>query len=466
MIRPAPEGPRIAARSGFAVPWGAWGFAGRFVSGATLALLGAGCATETPDLQARPTSRPSSTFPGIGPPPEAGSTEPDDTEGPAGPHGASPEPTTPSRTPEPERDPALTFVNGVLDARFVQLCEADPETGLPKPDAAPQPERGLAFGASLVFTPDGPLGHFWSEQARSLLLIASQQPIEPGVGCAELVERAGAGELVGPGCGAATPDAGARPVAADLDASVVPNFGDASTESSDAGAAALPELVLVDAGAVEPSDAAVVSSDSGSSGSSGSQASRGECLPELSSVPFATFPPGTFSRELSVLLAASGCVGGGRSPTGSACGDAARAGLVPVLAPLSRIYDYRSLGLQLVNASVLPLVTLRSDPEQAEGGLYFTVALDVPRGAIAPDRLRSGIDRMSLGEPADRVALRLEERSGAEPVLSTSWAEIVPPQAMLLDGSGWSFVLLGSSAEADRERAGLRLLLVSNDPNR
>jgi hypothetical protein len=194
-------------------------------------------------------------------------------------------------------------------------------------------------------------------------------------------------------------------------------------------------------------------------------------VPALRMLPFAAFSAQSLEAERSSLLVASGCVGGYATPPSGVCSTNQQPGnssLLPVFVHLSRLTRYDVLGLQFLNASVLDVATLRSDPSASpdSAGLYFTLASEVQLGQIAPPRLSTGVALESVGAPLADVALVIDVPGGAEPVFTSDWQSALDEaeSEALRNGSGWSFVLVGSPVGDDRQFNSLQLLLLPNDP--
>ncbi len=417
------------------------------------------CAAKTPDLSRR---TPDASFrlpeePGVVlvSAPEAGVVS--GTEEPSPPptgHGTAPAPTTPTGPREPERDAALRLLNGVIDADYVYFCAVDPDSGRSDEDAKPFPERGLRHGQSVWFSPteeERAGGYAWD-------LVAAMAPLAEGISCAELSEMAAAS--VGEDSASAwdgedsasVGDGGVQRAPSDGGASVVQS--DAGDQTPDASAASeVPDAAaLFDAGdAARPRLPSVD-------------------IPELRVVPFATLSPGALD-ELSSLLVAAGCVGGYPKDPEDVCGANFGRGhstLTPIFATLSRLNDFGSVGLQLVNASAMNSATLRSEPWSEEAsGSFFTVATRISRGQIAPTTVRSGIELETIGEPLSGVRLRVEEGDDVEPVFATDWQSVLDASGLQLEQSrAYTFVLTGSSRGDGRQFHESSLALIANDPVR
>jgi hypothetical protein len=422
-----------------------------------LAIGGAACAAETPRLSGSPTPgravvRPSRVPVGNDAGPDASTpivVEHDPNTMPAGPM------SPPSL--EPLRDPALTIVNGVLDADRIFVCRVGEDM--------PFPETGLAYGQSNVIAGDS----YDLEDASSWVLIAAVGE-QPSASCDELIAAAELQRASMTDAGARAPVVNAGTPLSDASATDVELRADAGDPAdSGLGARDRPFEAGNDARAM-PSVPALAA-DAGRDSGSGEVRLDAVDVPRLRVVPLATFQAGGLAPELSTLLVAAGCVGGYAEAPNGVCGDAyyrRQSSLTPIVVTLSRQNEYKSLGLQFVNASVVPLATLRSDPMAAVGGSFFTIGSEVGLGEIAPARLRTGIPLASVGEPLEDVELSVEERAGADPLFTTNWQAVlsVSGEPELRDGRGFSFVLLGSPIGDGHQFAGLRLVLVSNDAGR
>ncbi len=427
------------------------------LSAAAVMMSLSACAAKTPDLSRR---TPDASFrlpeePGVVlvSAPEAGVVSGTDEPSPlATGHGTAPAPTTPTGPREPERDAALRLLNGVIDADYVYFCVVDPDSGRSDEDAEPFPRRGLRHGQSVWFSPteeERAGGYAWD-------LVAAMAPLAEGITCAELSEIAAASVDED---STSVRDAGVQRGSRDAGANA--GQSDAGDQARDAGDQA-PDA----SAASEVPDAAVLF-DAG-------DAARPRLppvdIPELRVVPFATLSPGALD-ELSSLLVAAGCVGGYPKDPEDVC-DAnfgrGHSTLTPIFATLSRLNDFGSVGLQLVNASAMNSATLRSEPWSEEAsGSFFTVATRISRGQIAPTTVRSGIGLETIGEPLSGIRLRVEEGDDVEPVFATDWQSVLDASGLQLEQSrAYTFVLTGSSRGDGKQFHEPSLTLIANDPVR
>ncbi len=375
---------------------------------------------------------------------------------------------------EPTGRRAVRFLNGVVDAKRVYLCPVDPVAGEPVTAALPWPRAGLEFGASALLPerePDAHEGSAWH-------LVAVLEPLPDDMSCGEAAAWAARRAVAD--AGALQSDAGDASVVGQRPSVDGPGSGEAGTprpgldatvsESNDAGVVG----TRFDASSARLSD--VLDSPLPDAASPDAASDAGPRLaavtvPALRMVPFAAFSAQSLQPELSSLLVASGCVGGFGGAPDDVCGaafESRRTSLLPAFVHLSRVTRFSVLGLQFLNASTLEAATLRSDPTSAESasGVYFTLASDVRIGQIAPSRLSTGVAREDVGEPLSDVVLTVDEPSRGDSVLVTDWQRVLDGWGTdeLSNGSGWSFVLVGSPVGDDRQFNGLRLLLLPNDP--
>jgi hypothetical protein len=309
-----------------------------------------------------------------------------------------------------------------------------------------------------------------------LWLIASAGPLDSTLSCGDALALAGdaaaahdAGlqlEAMHPALDAA-PESDAA-VHSARDASVHPwrEFRDSATASD---AAAAPDATIErDAAAHHTAIDAAVDAAVALGSDSGAVFEVGPAM--LRVLPFVSFPPGSFEGAASSLLVAAGCVGPVADSAAAACGArfAAPSALAPVWVPLSRVSDFRTLGLQFVNASTLERATLRSSPGEGSEGAYFTVASSVGAGEIAPRETRTGVALADLGADLDTVQVRIESGSGSDPLLIQSWADTLHLSGDLELGNAqsYSMVLLGPLGTGTIAFAAQppRVIVIPNDP--
>ncbi|XXX77812.1 hypothetical protein WMF30_03430 [Sorangium sp. So ce134] len=170
-------------------------------------------------------------------------------------------------------------------------------------------------------------------------------------------------------------------------------------------------------------------------------------------------PASVFAEEKSLLLVATGCLGGeghthAREKQG--CGDAytvdtPTAGLVAVA--MSRRTSFGKLSLQVAHASAAaPPVTVRLAPARAEVSAV-PVAQELSYGAISPFPPFAVLSRGDLGA-LEEVEIETYEPLSGTVTSSVSMREILAnsdvPADSITDGQGLVLVAIGAAPAAER----------------
>lgn len=433
----------------------------------SLGLALAGCAVQTPDLSAKGGSPPPTTsvsYVERDAASETGGVDSSVADG-DGLHGSPSSPPGSTSFPEPTGDRALQLMHAVIDSRFVYFCRAELRSGELVAGTKPFPEDGLGFGDSVNVTlADAEIasGVAWS-------LVAASDRIDEDTDCEQLARQARSGAPVALPVeatdGGVESDATAADSGAGLGATPDGSTQALVTDAAVSGPALQDASASSDATSFQPADASVDPAGAPLEGGLSAVA-----IPPLRVLPFAALLEGALDEELSTLLVAAGCVGGYAEAPEEVCGqDYSRrqSTLVPIYTRLSRLNEIRSVGLQVVNASVLTDVSVRSEPGEGIEGSFFTVATRVSRGQIQPPQLRNGIGLASIGEPLAQVHLRVEQGNDLEPLYRSDWQQVLDQaNVQLREGRGFTFVVIGSPGGDDVQFRSLGLRLLSNDPGR
>ena len=305
--------------------------------------------------------------------------------------------STGGRAPsEPPGDSALTFVNGVVDAKSVLLCLTTGEGPESAGWGSPFPEGGLEYGASLVVTDQDSLE--LDGQTFAPAVIAGELELVRGMDCDEALSTARAEQ-------AAPPEPGTDELASE---------GDAGGAGGEGGApATLPPKPRLRVGT----------------------------LPML--------PPETLSSGRSLLMVAVGCIGGPAYSAKNdvlACGAAYRPDRPTLSAVATRMSRSRLSGrvgfqaLHAVTASVP--VDVRSAPliESSEPTMWITTQL--PFGVIAPDPPR--LDFTVLGYRANTSSWGLQVLANGSVMYSEPWSDVTERSGVTpVDGRNYTVVVVG-----------------------
>ncbi|WP_437677396.1 hypothetical protein [Sorangium sp. So ce131] len=165
-------------------------------------------------------------------------------------------------------------------------------------------------------------------------------------------------------------------------------------------------------------------------------------------------PASVFTEEKSLLLVATGCLGGvahTHEQEKQACGDAytidtPTAGLVAVA--MSRRTTFERIGLQVAHASAgTPVVDVQLNLGQS-GASGLTLAQALSFGAIAPLPPFSGLARGDLGA-LERLAVETYDPLEAKVTSSVPMAEILAngdiTATSVADGAGFVLVAVGAA---------------------
>jgi hypothetical protein len=161
-------------------------------------------------------------------------------------------------------------------------------------------------------------------------------------------------------------------------------------------------------------------------------------------------PAGTISGGRSLLLVASGCLGG--RPSGDeeedrlACGEgfsATRSTLGAVLVKISRRTSFGKLGLQVVHASIgTGIVDVNSAPAPEMTDSIFTLASQLRYGVILPRSPRLDVSAAGIG--AARDDWRVRAVAGGSELYTENWRVIAERSGLTIeDGRTYALVLLG-----------------------
>ncbi|WP_437577883.1 hypothetical protein [Sorangium sp. So ce887] len=170
-------------------------------------------------------------------------------------------------------------------------------------------------------------------------------------------------------------------------------------------------------------------------------------------------PASVFAEEKSLLLVATGCLGGeGHTHDGEkqGCGDAytadtPTAGLVAVA--MSRRTSFDRLSLQVAHASAAtPRVHVRLAPGRADAS-EAAVAQDLSYGAISPFPPFTGLSRGDLGT-LEEVEIETYDPLEAKVTSSVPMREILAnsdvPADSIANGQGFVLVAIGAAPETAR----------------
>jgi hypothetical protein len=299
----------------------------------------------------------------------------------------------------------LTIVNGVVDAPSVVLCFAkvDAEGGV-SAFGQPLTAQPFEYGKSLVLT--AVAGAELDTDTLQPMLIAGELGLVSGLGCEDAVARA--------------QDEEAAAIAANAQAS-----------------------------------AAALNDEGGAGGEGGAGAGAGEVRARLRLRGLPAIPAGTLSAGRSMLLVATGCLGGAtyraaheqeycgagyteQAPTVSA-----------VLVSLSRRLDFAHVGLQFVHASLatspLSVSSHPPFPSQDSGPL---LASNVSLGQTAP---HSALLTDTASDLGSARLYRVQVTPQDSPPASFDWVDVLTGAGLstLENGRGYTLVLVGPRADHD-----------------
>ncbi|WP_437689918.1 hypothetical protein [Sorangium sp. So ce176] len=229
------------------------------------------------------------------------------------------------------------------------------------------------------------------------------------------------------------------------------------------GASVGPHVIAGDLGAIEGLDCAEI------------LALAAEASPPVVAVALPVVPAPVFAEEKSLLLVATGCLGGEghtHALEKQACGDAytidtPTAGLVAVA--MSRRTRFDRIGLQVAHASAAtPVIDVHLTPERSSvSGVIL--AQELSYGAISPSPPFTGLARADLGAPED-VAVQAYDPVEGTTMASVPMREILANSDVeatsIADGRG--FVLVAVGAAPGTERGGFwqphTYTLLQSDP--
>jgi hypothetical protein len=185
----------------------------------------------------------------------------------------------------------------------------------------------------------------------------------------------------------------------------------------------------------------------------------------------ATFPRGTLGEGYSLLLVATGCIGGSAfadPDAGSICGegyDPTRGNLAANVVVLSRKTSPSALALQALHASRASQERGVRVAPQGDVLPVISIAEGITEGTLRPrePRLDLGTDDYGVG----LSGWALEVNAAGTPVFEESWADVLERGGIeeLEPGRGYTLVLIGPAAGAARSWwNGSVLTIVDNDP--
>lgn len=326
---------------------------------------------------------------------------------------------------EPSGTSKLTLLHGVVDAKRIAFCFSKVADGVPQPAVgAPLPSAGLAYGSTLKLAAVPGLDP--TNDAVLVHVLAGDFSLLAGKSCEESLALAKT--LSEP------PDAGSD--AEPPDASV------ADDADADAPADVVTEL---------PPPPALRAAD----------------LPVL--------PAGTLSAGFSLLLAATGCIGGPAFASPSApliCGTGytpSTPTFGPLLVTLSRVGSSDALGLQVVNAArAADPIDIASSHPKGSSIPAIAVAYDVVFGSVSPRPPLLGYSATAFGSPISASTLDVSSQGSSVPLLSSTWKDALAAggQSDVQNGSNYAVVLLGprpNTLEAEWWN-GPKLVVLASDP--
>jgi hypothetical protein len=330
--------------------------------------------------------------------------------------------STGGRAPgEPPGDSALTFVNGVVDAKSVLLCLTTGEGPESSGWGSPFPEGGLDYGGSLVVT-----------DQESLEL--DGQPFAPAIIAGEL-------ELVeGMDCEEALATARAE------------------------------QAAVAETGAEELGDEAEVGG-AGAGGEAGAPASLPP-KPRLRVGTLPMLPPETLASGRSLLMVGVGCIGG---PAYSAKNDVLACGadyrperptLSAVAVRMSRSRLTGRVGFAALHAVTANApIDVRSAPLTDSSDPTMWITTQLAFGVIAPDPPR--LEFTVLGYRANSSTWALQVLTNGSVMYSEPWSEVTERTGItLVDGRNYTVVIVGPSVGLAPNHFwnGSRAVVVDSDP--
>lgn len=345
---------------------------------------------------------------------------------------------------EPPGENKLTLLHGVVDAVRVAFCFAKVVDGLPEPvQGNPIPTAGLPYAGSLSVTQLAGLD--WTKDAVLPIVIAGDLSLVAGKSCSQAISLAQSYALEDAG-GDGAADVGVE--------AAVDGSSDAADDSSI-------DASMVDASGGDAADAPV------------------DAVTELPPPPklrvgeLPVLPAGTLSSGYSLLLAATGCIGG---PAFSdpletyVCGATytpSSPTLAPVVVPLSRVSTPGALGLQLVNAArAADPIDVSSRHPKGSSIPDIDIADGVVFGAVAPRPPLLGYSSSAFGSPLSASFLDVWSQNSSAPFYSSSWKDALGPLDDAHDGKTYAVVLIGPRPNNTGQKwwNGPRLVVLDNDP--
>ncbi|WP_437734673.1 hypothetical protein [Sorangium sp. So ce1335] len=214
------------------------------------------------------------------------------------------------------------------------------------------------------------------------------------------------------------------------------------------GASVRPHVIAGDLGAIEGRDCAEI------------LALAAEAAPPVVAVGLPVVPAPVFAEEKSLLLVATGCLGGEghtHALEKQACGDAyavdtPTAGLVA--AAMSRRASFDRISLQVAHASAAtPVVDVHLTPGRSSvSGVIL--AQDLSYGAISPSPPFTGLGRGDLGAPEDIEVHTYDPVDGSR-LASVPMREVLANSdveaAGIANGRGFVLVAVGAAAGTERD---------------
>lgn len=313
----------------------------------------------------------------------------------------------------------LTFVHGVVDAPRVALCFAQVAAdGTVVPFGKPLGAAPLEYGATLVLPSIS--GADFSSDTLEPFLIAGDLKLIAGLTCAAAIDRSNAEEDA-----VASATLGSSPTGAGGDSA-----GGAAGESA-AGQSA--------AGAAGSAPVEVQSR------------LRARGLPAI--------PAGTLSAGRSMLLVATGCMGGSGydAPNsdqycGAGYGEHSP-NLSAMLVALSRATAVGHVGMQVLHASAATgVVDVRSQAASSATDPIAPIVINDGAGQLLP---RPALLTHSAFDYGSARGNQIEVLAQGASLLSNDWADVLTRGGLdaLVDGSTYALVLIGPRADLSGQTA-------------
>jgi hypothetical protein len=376
---------------------------------------------------------------------------------------------------EPAGRAVTTLLHGVVDAPRIAWCFGR-GSGSSDLFGDPAPRRGLAYGESFSF--ERLDGVDLDEDDLSLLVLAGELELVEDLDCeaaVALARKEMAAVAGGTGGGGAGGEAGAENGGA---AGVLAEAGAGPASASEsAGQAGESAGGHAGAPAGQAGEGGAASGAAGGGGGVSEAGAGGSAEPGLPAAPrlrvatLASFPAGTLSEGYSLLLVASGCIGGPAFSDRDAervCGSGylpRNGSLTANLVVLSRKTAPRAIAFQALHAvhgasergvqvnpqgDVLPVISI------AGGINEGTLLPREPRVDLGTDDYGIGLSGWTVESIASGMAPRNEP-----------WSDIIERGGLeeLESGRGYTLVLIGPpDADAGKWWNAPALTVVDNDP--